>query len=1017
MVDAAASPPDDEAPGLTPEQLGLPSQKAAPTGAPAPTQTAPAPGSEGRTVTVRARPAPKPPPAPIAPHPSVPLAVQPAVLPPDAEGQKPPPDEDEPPGLTPEQAGVKKYPGLGTDILKGAASGLSEGITGIAGMPHDLPKLADYGVDWAAAHLNQMTGGENAEDVLKRTHGSAIRGAFGDKVADAIETFSPTSYWPSAATLQGAAEKAIPALGYKPQSLPGRYAHEISAFLPGALIPGGEASLGARALQAGSAAIGSETLGNMVQGTGYEPWARFLGAGLGGLTHAGISDYTAPIRKSGQADMAAALAQKEATDPTAALAKLRAEKAQTPPGRATGENIPGSEPTPGQITGDYGQIRAERAFQAGLGQAIYGQRVGEQSAAQTKATRAIQPTGDPQSVSDLITQRLADIDKKHEADVASALTAHSQKGAALEAQARTEAGQVARRGDPEALGEAARKPLAESLAKAHAEEKRLWNAIDPHNKIGVWTNQVAAQARNVAKRVGPMQRPMEGDEKRIFDNAANNLPRWTKLSDVTDLRSDLTTTMRKERIANGSTPALKRMTGLLKTIDNVIKNNATRSSAKEAQETMEGLRRMTPEDREAAMKASAASRARGEIERGPAGAIVRKGATSDSYRTMASQVPGKVFAAGPTGGQKLKAYTAAGGTMDPVHDIVSDSLAREATTDGMIDAKKLTTWQEKHRPALESLPDQTRQKFLGGPNQAGQALAEGAAARRTALIDHNKRDVAKEMGASASAADRADPAFKGIIGKESAKDVQAAVGGILQRPDAVTTITRLAKAVSGNANAEDGLKRAVLDHVLEKTMSTAEAGTERENMLKPGAFQTFVANNKAALKAAGLSDEQVGAFEKVAADLQRQQRFNATKTRAGSDTAQNWFKLKGEAEAHHNAGWLAPILAVKEAYEMTPEFLHNWAGAGVAAMGVGAWKVLSRYRNKGIDKAKDLYHEAVMDPDQMANLLARPSPGSMTRLTRTLKRSAMYGGLAAERHEALGPRGNDIYVNKSAANP
>ena len=50
--------------------------------------------------------------------------------------------------------------------------------------------------------------------------------------------------------------------------------------------------------------------------------------------------------------------------------------------------------------------------------------------------------------------------------------------------------------------------------------------------------------------------------------------------------------------------------------------------------------------------------------------------------------------------------------MDPVHDIVSDSLAREATTDGMIDAKKLKTWQEKHRPALEALPDKIREKFL-----------------------------------------------------------------------------------------------------------------------------------------------------------------------------------------------------------------------------------------------------------------------------------------------------------------
>jgi hypothetical protein len=53
---------------------------------------------------------------------------------------------------------------------------------------------------------------------------------------------------------------------------------------------------------------------------------------------------------------------------------------------------------------------------------------------------------------------------------------------------------------------------------------------------------------------------------------------------------------------------------------------------------MEGLRRMTPQDRANILAARAATKGRGDIERGPAGPIVRKGATSDSYRTISSQV-------------------------------------------------------------------------------------------------------------------------------------------------------------------------------------------------------------------------------------------------------------------------------------------------------------------------------------------------------------------------------------------
>ena len=179
---------------------------------------------------------------------------------------------------------------------------------------------------------------------------------------------------------------------------------------------------------------------------------------------------------------------------------------------------------------------------------------------------------------------------------------------------------------------------------------------------------------------------------------------------------------------------------------------------------------------EVMQEARSATKARGNIERGPAGPIIQKGATSESYRTMSSQVPGKVFAAGPTGGQKLKAYTAAGGGMDPVHDIVSDSLAREATTDGVIDAKKLKAWQEKHGPALAALPDEIRQKFVGGEADAAGALAEGAAARRETLTAHGKLQVGKEFdkqlaqGSPEAKAMRADPAFKGLEGATSPDD-------------------------------------------------------------------------------------------------------------------------------------------------------------------------------------------------------------------------------------------------------
>ena len=110
--------------------------------------------------------------------------------------------------------------------------------------------------------------------------------------------------------------------------------------------------------------------------------------------------------------------------------------------------------------------------------------------------------------------------------------------------------------------------------------------------------------------------------------------------------------------------------------------------------------------------------------------------------------------------------------------------------------------------------------------------------------------------------------------------MQNAVGGLLERKDAVETMQRLAHAVAGNPTAVEGLKRAILDHMIEKITSMTEAGTTGVDALKPGMTQAYIRKNRAALKAAGLNDQQLGALDQVTADIKRQQRFYATKAQA-----------------------------------------------------------------------------------------------------------------------------------------
>ena len=127
---------------------------------------------------------------------------------------------------------------------------------------------------------------------------------------------------------------------------------------------------------------------------------------------------------------------------------------------------------------------------------------------------------------------------------------------------------------------------------------------------------------------------------------------------------------------------------------------------------------------------------------------------------------------------------------------------------------------------------------------------------------------------------RADPAFKGLEGDTSPTTVQNTVGGLLKRKDAVETLQWLAREVAGNPQAQDGLKRAILDHTIEKITSMTEAGTTGVDALKPGRAQAFIRAKREALRAAGFSDQQLAALDGIATDIKRQQRFYATRRRA-----------------------------------------------------------------------------------------------------------------------------------------
>lgn len=150
-------------------------------------------------------------------------------------------------------ASEKEKPGIIPDTAKGFASGVGKGLTYLAGLPGDVGHLMSAG----AKKLGLAT----PEDVgLPATPGS-------EELQHGIE--------------------GVTGKFYEPQTLPGKYAHTIGEFAPGAMLGPASAGRGVAGnlMRYGVApGVASETAGQATEGTSLEPYARAAaGIGTGGV--------------------------------------------------------------------------------------------------------------------------------------------------------------------------------------------------------------------------------------------------------------------------------------------------------------------------------------------------------------------------------------------------------------------------------------------------------------------------------------------------------------------------------------------------------------------------------------------------------------------------------------------------------------------------------------------------------------------------------------------------------------
>ena len=369
---------------------------------------------------------------------------------------------------------------------------------------------------------------------------------------------------------------------------------------PQAALGGASRAIGGKALEAASnfvgrpgsiAAAGRELAAGMGAGVGatgaaeltpdrYDGLAATVGGLGGGIFGAGIAaapmigraalnagrDFVAPMTEAGRQRMAGQRLAEGATDADAVRRTLD---------EGVDALVPGSEPTTFQATGDLGIGSMERGAAARRPD-LFAQRRADQNAARVTALGGIQEKGAPEAVTRAVREHLARIDADTQAAVDAATQAAQGRAAAIGAGV-----------SPEASGTAMRQALAAARATAKEKERALWNAVDPDGTLALRAGGTKAASQSIIKEMPRSAKPMSGEEVAAH-LALQQYGDVVPFKELTALQSRVKAEMRAERLANGESPAYRRMTQLNQAIEKDLDTAIAGKVAQEAEAVANG---------------------------------------------------------------------------------------------------------------------------------------------------------------------------------------------------------------------------------------------------------------------------------------------------------------------------------------------------------------------------------------------------------------------------------------------
>lgn len=887
--------------------------------------------------------------------------------------------------------------GAPIDLARGA---INLGVSGYnAATGSDIGQLSPdsfMGKDWIKSHMGEIHPVLDPDNTEANTTAERVARGAGEGVG---YTLAPQA-----------------ALGGASRAIGGKVLESAAKFVG---RPGSIATAGGELVAGGGAGAGATGASEFTPDR-YDGLAATIGGLGGGVLGAALAsapmlgrvgwnaarDFVAPMTEAGRQRMAGQRLAEGASDPAAVRRTLD---------EGVDALVPGSEPTTFQATGDLGIGGMERGA-ATRRPEPFAERRADQNTARVTALGNIQEKGTPEAVAKAVRDHLARIDDETQVAVDTATRA---------AQGRTAA--IGTGASPEASGTAMRQAVETARSAAKEKERALWNAVDPDGTLALNAGGTKSASRSIIEELPRSAKPMSGEEAAMH-SVLQQYDDVVPFSELTALQSRAKAEMRAERLANGETPAYRRMTQLNGAIEKDLETAIAGKVAQEAEAVANGTLRAEDTtafliqqwqddwlNRQAQARASnaggigtyggtgsvavsgprgaasEAGRGFGNSARNPGlpgdalqpnfdqaalgrlreardatksrvetfdnrtlGPIRRRPGTTSPYDMPAGVVPERIFNAGSSSPEAIKQFRAAVGDEQALQSIQEYAVDRVRAAamdqDGTINPSRLAAWRRRHQEALKALPELDAK--LSDASRASNAVGEVVAARKTKLADAQKG----KLGA--------------LLNVDDPADIVNTVGSVYGRNDSLNQMARLRGAIRGDSEAAEGLKKATVEYMMRRFVGNTEVATSGQAGLKSDQFQSFIRDNRQALRAAGFPENDLTAMEAIAADLQRANRSVAgVRIPGGSNTAQD--TLAASNRSMSNFGRLLSVIGAGSG-----AYLGGWPASIVGVMGGQA---VSAMRRAGLETVDDLIADALLDPRVARVLLSkshsRPNEG------------------------------------------